>query len=218
MKKSVATLAVAAALAAPLAVSAPAHAAEGGQQADNPGLVSLVDSEGRHQCTAVLVNESWALTWSDTARCGSSSTVRDASGHTTGVVERRYNVARDGVTHTDPTKSQAMLVRLAQPLAGTRVAQLSTEAPRAGEKLTIAAFNDRAATSVGHSPVTIEGHHGWISWFDAPSAMTLEHSDAGAALLRGDKVVGFLGLAQHDGGDAEDIANVSSWVDSVVHS
>ncbi|WP_169798260.1 hypothetical protein [Actinomyces radicidentis] len=46
--------------------------------------------------------------------------------------------------------------------------------------------------------------------------MTLEHRDSGAALMRGDEVVGFVGLAESTGGDAEDVANVHHWVDSVI--
>ncbi|SNV34578.1 Uncharacterised protein [Cutibacterium granulosum] len=42
--------------------------------------------------------------------------------------------------------------------------------------------------------------------------MELQKSDAGAPLMRGDEVVGFLGIAGADGGDAEDIANVHQWV------
>lgn len=44
------------------AVTAPAHAATGGAETDNPGIVSLIDDQGEHQCSAVLVDPEWALT------------------------------------------------------------------------------------------------------------------------------------------------------------
>lgn len=64
--------------------------------------------------------------------------------------------------------------------------------------------------AVPRPPSRANGH--WISWFSAPQGMELQKSDAGAPLMRGDEVVGFLGIAGADGGDAEDIANVHQWV------
>lgn len=112
-----------------------------------------------------------------------------------------------------------MLDHLARPLPGAQPAKLSAKAPAKGEKLDIVAFNgsgENHTASVGRGSVTIEGHNAWLSWFDAPEGIQLEHSDAGAPLLRGDnEVVGFVGLAESTGGDAEDIANVIKWIKDV---
>ncbi|AGJ78871.1 hypothetical protein [Cutibacterium avidum] len=187
-----------------------AQAATGGESTTNRGIVALSAPDGEHRCSAVLVAPEWALTWSDTARCGKSTEVVDGSGHRTAITERHY------FTPNDPSKSQAMLIHLATPVKDTPVAKLSPQAPREGEKLSVVAFSGpRGAghlASVGCAEATVEGHGHWISWFSAPQGMELQKSDAGAPLMRGDEVVGFLGIAGADGGDAEDIANVHQWV------
>lgn len=114
-----------------------------------------------------------------------------------------------------------MLIHLATPVKDTPVAKLSPQAPREGEKLSVVAFHGpRGAghlASVGRAEATVEGHGHWISWFSAPQGMELQKSDAGAPLMRDDEVVGFLGIAGADGGDAEDIANVHQWVKQLTH-
>lgn len=220
MNRRVTTLGLVGALAAlaPL-TAAPAQAATGGKTVANPGVVSLTSDTGEHQCSAVRVAPDWALTWSDTARCGKADTVTDPAGEHATITEHRYWHVSGGPTPNAPTKSQAMLVHLSKPLHHVAPAKLDPRAPKAGEKLSIVAFNgpEGAAhtSTLGRSAVTIDGHNRWISWFDAPSSLELEHSDAGALLMRGDKVVGFLGLAESTGGDAEDIANVYQWVNKV---
>ncbi|WP_303324814.1 hypothetical protein, partial [Actinomyces radicidentis] len=195
MKKTVATLA---ALVVGPVLATPAQAATGGEVTDDPGVVALLDAQGEHRCSAVLVAKDWALAWSDSTRCAATGAVA-TNGRTASVDDHRYFQQRDGVIHTDPSKSQAMLVHLDHPLEGVATARLSDRAPQAGERLSVVAVNsseDAATPTLGRADVTVDGHNRWISWFEGPEGMTLEHRDSGAALMRGDEVVGFVGLAR----------------------
>ncbi|AMD87626.1 hypothetical protein AXF14_08550 [Actinomyces radicidentis] len=132
MKKTVATLAALGALVVGPVLATPAQAATGGEVTDDPGVVALLDAQGEHRCSAVLVAKDWALAWSDSTRCAAATGAVATNGRTASVDDHRYFQQRDGVTHTDPSKSQAMLVHLDHPLEGVATARLSDRAPQAG--------------------------------------------------------------------------------------
>lgn len=195
-------------------ISPMAHAAEGGPKSENPGIVGLTDSEGNQLCSAVLVDSQWALTYDGPLTCANA---KFGTGDSHDAVE----IDRTEVTDRAPDESQAMLVHFAEPIQRVKPAELDTKAPEEGEKLEVAAFNGTEGInkllSVGVSPITIEGHNAWLSWFQQPEGMKLETAkDSGAAVLRDGKVVGFVELVTEQSTSAEDIANVADWVKETI--
>lgn len=198
------------ALAAVTGAAVPAAAATGGERTDNPGIVVLTDERGNQLCTAVLVNEQWALTWEGPMHCGTAT-------HATGDSHDHVGIDRRETPGRGPSGSQAMLVHFDAPIQRVSPARLSNQAPKAGETLTVVAYNGTEGInhllSLGSSPITAKGANAWISWYGAPESMQLETGrDAGAPILRDGEVVAFTGLVTDKSTDAESVANVLDWV------
>lgn len=193
-----------------------AQAASGGEHLEsNPGIVALTDSTGNQLCSAVLVDQQWALTFEGPMTCA-GATQATADSHDRVDIDKRELAPTN-----DPAKGQAMLVHFADPVQRVSPAELSTEVPKEGETLQIVAFNGPEGInhllSLGRSDITVKGHNEWLSWYGAPESMSLETGkDSGAPILRDGKVVAFTGLVTDKSADAEDVANVSAWVEETI--
>ena len=198
------------AAAAATGAAVPAAAATGGERTDNPGIVALTDERGNQLCSAVLIDAQWALTWEGPLHCGTATGATGDSHDRVGI-DRRETPGRG------PGASQAMLVHFDAPIQRVTPARLSDQAPKAGETLTVVAYNGPEGVnhllSLGSSPITVEGASVWNSWYGAPTSMKLETGrDAGAPILRDGEVVGFTELVTETSTTAESVANVLDWI------
>ncbi|MCH8613976.1 trypsin-like serine protease [Arsenicicoccus dermatophilus] len=214
-----AALAAAAVLAGGLAGAAPASAAQGGGRLPaNPGVVALLDGAGNHVCSGVLVAPRWVLTDEGSMPClGASKVTGDITREAVNVTERKIPFPVKGWKGNDPTKSGAMLLHLDKPVKRVKPVALSDAHPKKGEKLDVVAFNGpegiNHTLSVGKSSVTAKNHNGWASYYGKPSSFTLEGPiDNGSLVMRDDKVVGFVQVANPRGFNAEDIAHIHAWI------
>lgn len=215
------TLAVAAACAVSMAAPS-AQAATGGPRLKaNPGIVALTDDAGNHLCTGVLVAPQWVLTDDGSMPCrGSSKVTGDVASNAVSIEDDVVPFPVDGWTGNDPTKSGAMLLHLDKPVKNVTPAKLSDAHPKMGEKLDVVAFNGpegiNHTLSIGRASVVAKNHNGWASYYGAPKGMTLEGPvDNGAAIMRGDAVVGFTQVSNPRGMNAEDIAHIHAWIREV---
>ena len=201
-----------------MATAAPATAAVGGGHQENPGIVALMDDNGNHLCTGVLVTPEWVLTDEGSMPCnGATRATPNLLQNSAGIEGKQIPHPVDGWGGNDPTKSGAMLLHLDQPLEGVTPARLSDARPRKGESLQIAAFNGSEginhALSIGTGRVTAKNHNGWASYYGAPRGLTLEGPvDNGAPILRDGAVVGFTQVANPRGSNAEDISHIHPWI------
>lgn len=216
--------ALAAATAVGVAAPASNAATGGGHLESNPGIVALMDDNGNHLCSGVLVDQQWVLTDEGSMPCsGASAVTGELFNDAVEIDDVRLPHKAEGIDGNDPTKSGAMLLHLAKPVKDVAPAQLSDDHPHKGDRLSIVSFNGpegiNHTLSIGKGTVVAKNHNDWASYYGKPSGMTLEGPvDNGSLIMRGDKVVGFTQVANPRGSNAEDISHIHEWINKTISS